>query len=100
MQRREMNAGLAAGAAALALSAVPGHTKVRKEDEMTHPLQTGGDRGYLRIATEEAFATREQIDVFLRMIRDGQDTDSRTRRILTHRNPAAILVHPSNYCSL
>ncbi|MEP6868127.1 MAG: amidohydrolase family protein [Novosphingobium sp.] len=72
MQRREMNAGLAAGAAALALSAVPGHTKVRKEDEMTHPLKTGGDRGYLRIATEEAFATREQIDVFLRMIRDGQ----------------------------
>ena len=39
---------------------------------MTHELKTGGDRGYLRIATEEAFATREQIDVFLRMIRDGQ----------------------------
>ena len=39
---------------------------------MTHTLKTGGDRGYLRIATEEAFATREQIDVFLRMIRDGQ----------------------------
>jgi 2,3-dihydroxybenzoate decarboxylase len=34
-------------------------------------LQTGGDRGYLRIATEEAFATREQIDVYLRMVRDG-----------------------------
>ena len=29
---------------------------------MTHELKTGGDRGYLRIATEEAFATREQID--------------------------------------
>ena len=29
---------------------------------MTHELNTGGDRGYLRIATEEAFATREQID--------------------------------------
>ena len=27
---------------------------------MTHELKTGGDRGYLRIATEEAFATREQ----------------------------------------
>jgi 2,3-dihydroxybenzoate decarboxylase len=39
---------------------------------MTHELSTGGDRGYLRIATEEAFATREQIDVYLRMIRDGQ----------------------------
>jgi len=25
---------------------------------MTHPLETGGGRGYLRIATEEAFATR------------------------------------------
>jgi 2,3-dihydroxybenzoate decarboxylase len=36
-----------------------------------HPLRTGGERGYLRIATEEAFATREQVDVFLRMIRDG-----------------------------
>jgi len=39
---------------------------------MSHDLKTGGDRGYLRIATEEAFATREQVDVFLRMIRDGQ----------------------------
>ncbi len=38
---------------------------------MTHELKTGGDRGYLRIATEEAFATREQIDVYLRMVRDG-----------------------------
>lgn len=38
---------------------------------MTHDLKTGGDRGYLRIATEEAFATREQIDVYLRMVRDG-----------------------------
>ena len=38
---------------------------------MTHELNTGGDRGYLRIATEEAFATQEQIDVFLRMVRDG-----------------------------
>ena len=38
---------------------------------MTHPLNTGGDRGYLRIATEEAFATRELIDVYLRMVADG-----------------------------
>jgi 5-carboxyvanillate decarboxylase len=38
---------------------------------MTHELKTGGDRGYLRIATEEAFATREQIDVYLRMVKDG-----------------------------
>ena len=38
---------------------------------MTHALRTGGDRGYLRIATEEAFATREQIDVYLRMVRNG-----------------------------
>ena len=38
---------------------------------MTHDLKTGGDRGYLRIATEEAFATREQIDAYLRTVRDG-----------------------------
>ena len=38
---------------------------------MTHELRTGGDRGYRRIATEEAFATREQIDAFLRMVADG-----------------------------
>jgi 5-carboxyvanillate decarboxylase len=38
---------------------------------MTHTLKTGGDRGYLRIATEEAFATREQVDVYLRMVKDG-----------------------------
>jgi 5-carboxyvanillate decarboxylase len=38
---------------------------------MSHPLKTGGDRGYLRIATEEAFATREQIDIYLRMVTDG-----------------------------
>jgi 5-carboxyvanillate decarboxylase len=38
---------------------------------MTHELKAGGDRGYLRIATEEAFATREQVDVYLRMVKDG-----------------------------
>jgi 5-carboxyvanillate decarboxylase len=38
---------------------------------MTHALNTGGDRGYLRIATEEAFATREQVDAYLRMLKDG-----------------------------
>jgi 5-carboxyvanillate decarboxylase len=38
---------------------------------MTHQLKTGGDRGYLRIATEEAFATRELVDVYLRMVKDG-----------------------------
>ena len=38
---------------------------------MSHELKTGGDRGYLRIATEEAFATREQIDCYLRMVNDG-----------------------------
>jgi 5-carboxyvanillate decarboxylase len=38
---------------------------------MTHELKTGGDRGYLRIATEEAFATEEQIEIYLRMVRDG-----------------------------
>ena len=38
---------------------------------MTHELKTGGDRGYLSIATEEAFAVREQIDAYLRIVRDG-----------------------------
>jgi 2,3-dihydroxybenzoate decarboxylase len=38
---------------------------------MSHSLNTGGDRGYLRIATEEAFATREQVDAYLRMVHDG-----------------------------
>jgi 5-carboxyvanillate decarboxylase len=38
---------------------------------MSHALNTGGARGYLRIATEEAFATRELIDVYLRMVADG-----------------------------
>ncbi|HTT43561.1 MAG TPA: amidohydrolase family protein [Steroidobacteraceae bacterium] len=38
---------------------------------MSHQLKTGGDRGYLRIATEEAFATREQIDWYLRMVQEG-----------------------------
>ncbi|WP_179505519.1 MULTISPECIES: amidohydrolase family protein [unclassified Sphingomonas] len=39
---------------------------------MTHDLKTGGAQGYLRIATEEAFATQEQVDAYLRMIRDGE----------------------------
>ena len=38
---------------------------------MSHELKTGGDRGYLRIATEEAFATREQVDAYLRMVKNG-----------------------------
>ena len=39
---------------------------------MTHDLNTGGDRGYLRIATEEAFATKEQIDGYLRLVNEGK----------------------------
>lgn len=39
---------------------------------MAHELKTGGDRGYLRIATEEAFATREQIDGILRLVKEGR----------------------------
>ncbi|MGE5723268.1 MAG: amidohydrolase family protein, partial [Sphingomonadales bacterium] len=39
---------------------------------MTHELKTGGDRGYLRIATEEAFAVREQVDGYLRLVREGK----------------------------
>ncbi len=39
---------------------------------MTHELKTGGDRGYLRIATEEAFATREQMDAILALVKAGK----------------------------
>lgn len=39
---------------------------------MTHALNTGGDRGYLRIATEEAFATQEQLDAYLRIVKEGK----------------------------
>jgi 2,3-dihydroxybenzoate decarboxylase len=38
---------------------------------MTHELNTGGDRGYLRIATEEAFATKQQLDAIMRLVDDG-----------------------------
>jgi len=39
---------------------------------VTHELKTGGDRGYLRIATEEAFATEEQLDAIMRLVREGR----------------------------
>ena len=39
---------------------------------MSHELRTGGDRGYLRIATEEAFATQEQVDLLIRLVKDGK----------------------------
>lgn len=67
IKRREVNAGIGASLAAMTLSKAAG----AKEMEVTHELNTGGDRGYLRIATEEAFATREQVDVYLRMVKDG-----------------------------
>ncbi len=67
--RRAVNVAMGLGLATAATSARAG--KIGKGTAMTHELKTGGDRGYLRIATEEAFATREQIDVFLRMVKDG-----------------------------
>ena len=39
---------------------------------MTHKLNTGGDRGYLRIATEEAFALPEQLDAYVKLVKDGR----------------------------
>jgi 2,3-dihydroxybenzoate decarboxylase len=39
---------------------------------MTHALNTGGDRGYLRIATEEAWATQEQFDAIMRLVKEGR----------------------------
>jgi 2,3-dihydroxybenzoate decarboxylase len=68
MRRRDVNAGIGASLAALALPAAASG----RESEMSHELRTGGNRGYLRIATEEAFATQEQIDCYLRMIREGK----------------------------
>src|SRR5512139_1913297 len=42
------------------------------EVRLTHELKTGGDRGYLRIATEEAFATHEQFDAIMRLVKEGR----------------------------
>jgi 2,3-dihydroxybenzoate decarboxylase len=39
---------------------------------VSHELNTGGDRGYLRIATEEAFATHEQLDAIMDLVRSGR----------------------------
>ncbi|RIV83005.1 amidohydrolase [Aurantiacibacter xanthus] len=39
---------------------------------MTEPLLTGGQKGYLRIATEEAFATQEQLDAIMRLVKEGR----------------------------
>jgi 2,3-dihydroxybenzoate decarboxylase len=39
---------------------------------MTHELKTGGDRGYLRIATEEAFGLPEQLDAYVKLVKDGK----------------------------
>ena len=39
---------------------------------MTHELKTGGDRGYLRIATEEAWATQEQLDAIMSLVKQGR----------------------------
>ena len=39
---------------------------------MTQELKTGSQHGYLRIATEEAFATQEQMDAILRLVKEGR----------------------------
>lgn len=39
---------------------------------MTHKLNTGGDRGYLRIATEEAFGLPEQLDAYVKLVKSGK----------------------------
>ncbi|WP_030169813.1 amidohydrolase family protein [Streptomyces sp. NRRL S-813] len=40
-----------------------------------HDLTTGGDRGYLRIATEEAFATSELLATYRRLLDSGDVDD-------------------------
>jgi len=42
---------------------------------MTQPLHPGGDSGYLRIATEEAFVTPELIQIYLDMVDKGSYDD-------------------------
>ena len=39
---------------------------------MTDKPTTGGHKGYLRIATAEAFATQEQMDAILRLVKEGR----------------------------
>jgi 2,3-dihydroxybenzoate decarboxylase len=39
---------------------------------MAHELKTGGERGYLRIATEEAWATQEQLDAIMSLVKQGR----------------------------
>ncbi|MXO94332.1 amidohydrolase family protein [Erythrobacter arachoides] len=39
---------------------------------MMTDLKTGGSQGYLRIATEEAWATQEQLDAIVRLVREGR----------------------------
>ena len=48
---------------------------------MTHELKTGGDRGYLRIATEEAFATQQQFDAIMRLIKEGRADQGHADRV-------------------
>src|SRR6187431_2489734 len=50
---------------------VEGRTR-NTRGQVTHELKTGGDRGYLRIATEEAFATQEQLDAIMRLVKEGR----------------------------
>src|SRR5688500_15697651 len=39
---------------------------------MTHDLTAGGDRGYLRIATEEAYDTQAPFDERIRLVKEGR----------------------------
>ena len=39
---------------------------------MNETPKTGGHKGYLRIATEEAFATADQLDAILRLVKEGK----------------------------
>src|SRR5690606_4176772 len=53
-------------------SRASGPLPIEQDDKVTHELKTGGDRGYLRIATEEAFATQEQLDAIMRLVKEGR----------------------------
>jgi 2,3-dihydroxybenzoate decarboxylase len=59
------------------------------------PLRTGGERGYLRIATEEAFATPELVTAYRAML-DTPDCDPGVRSLLgfyfTHLSERAVSV--------
>ena len=65
------------------------------------PPRTGGGSGYLRIATEEAFATPELIKIWLDMIEAGyDDPGSAACGASTARPPRSVPASSSGPCRI